>query len=120
MRRCLAVAVLAVVLAGLASSPASADPNPDFLTTFTLDCGTAGSFSVGVQTKAPAPKPIFVLEDGSVFRVSSLAIAEVNNGAPLFYVPGLFDSGLPQLTCTFIGAETGRHFTVTGFFTPAA
>lgn len=95
-----------------------AAPPSDSLNHFTLNCGSAGSFEVGVHTGGFA-KPIFILNDNRVFRVSSLAIEEVNNGEPIFNAPGLFKSNVEQLTCHFIGAETGRHFTVTGFFTPA-
>lgn len=96
----------------------SAAPPEETLTPFTLDCGSSGSFQVGVHQGGFA-KPIFVLNDNKLFRVSSLAIEEVNNGEPIFNAPGLIKSDIDQLTCHFVGAQTGRHFTVTGFFTPA-
>src|SRR5213594_1108301 len=99
MRRYLGISIIALALIGFAARAASADPNPDFLTRFTLDCGTSGSFSVGVNNHANATKPIFVLDDTAVFRISSLAIAEVNNGEPLIFIPGLFRSDVPQLIC---------------------
>ena len=119
LRRSLALAVAGLALAISAAPAANADPDPDLLVPFTLDCGSAGSFAVAVHAYAPLPKPIFVLDDTRVFRISSLSIAEVNGGAPLFLAPGLLASAVPQLTCHFVGTLTGRHFTVTGFLTPA-
>jgi hypothetical protein len=52
----------------------------------------------------------------SIFQSTSLTI----DGQLIFAEPGFIQNGQPQLTCTFIGAITGRHFTVTGFFTPAS
>lgn len=112
--------ILSLSNLGYLVMPANADPNPDFLTRFTIDCGSAGSFKVGVNNHAVLPKPIFVLDDTTVFRIASLSIQEVNNGEPLFYASGLFNSDVDLITCHFIGSETGRHFTVVGFFTPAS
>jgi hypothetical protein len=94
---------------------ASADPDPDFARTksFNLDCGSAGTYPVDfVESNLGT---FHVLGDSTmIFQTTSLTI----EGQLVFAEPGFDHNNRDQLTCTFIGVVTGRHFTVTGFFTP--
>jgi len=113
--------LMATGLVGLAlgfgmASAATADPNPDLTPakSFNLDCGSAGVFPVVfVESNLGT---FHVVDSTSIFQSTSLTI----DGTLIFAEPGFTQNGLPELTCTFIGALTGRHFTVTGFFTPPA
>jgi hypothetical protein len=111
---------LAVIgLAGLAlsfgiASSAAADPNPDLTParSFNLDCGTAGIFPVVfVESNLGT---FHVVGTTSIFQSTSLTI----DGTLIFAEPGSDRNAVAELTCGFVGVLTGRHFTVTGFFTP--
>jgi hypothetical protein len=111
------------LIAGLAASAlllgfpqvATADPNPDLTPgkSFNLDCGSAGTFPV-VFVESNLGTFHVTGDSTSIFQSTSLTI----EGNLIFAEPGSSHNGLPELTCTFTGALTGRHFTVTGFFTP--
>ena len=109
----LTTAALTLALAGVAS----ADPDPDLTParSFTLDCGSAGTFQV-VFVESNLGTFHVTGDSTSIFQATSLTI----DGTLVAAEPGFNRNGLPQLTCTFTGAATGRHFTVTGFFTPPA
>jgi hypothetical protein len=114
-RRWLAALLAAGVLVGGFASPARADPDPDLAPakSFDLNCGDAGVFHV---VFVESNLGTFHVVDGStsIFQSTSLTI----DGQLIFAEPGVGHNNRPQLTCTFTGAITGRHFTVTGFFTP--
>ena len=57
-----------------------------------------------------------VSDSTRIFQSTSLTIER----QLIFAEPGFTQNGRVQLTCTFVGVATGRHFTVTGFFTPAS
>jgi len=114
--------LLSLILGGLfvgslAVAPrVAADPDPDFdrAKHFDLDCGAAGTFDVVFVESHLGT--FHVLGDSTrIFQSTSLTI----EGELIFATPGFDANGRDLLTCTFIGAATGRHFTVTGFFTPA-
>jgi hypothetical protein len=101
----------------MAAPQASADPNPDFhrAKSFDLDCGADGTYRVVFVESHLGT--FHVLGDSTrIFQSTSLTIA----GELIFAEPGFQKNHRSQLTCTFIGVVTGRQFTVTGFFTPAA
>ena len=103
-----------VLVLGVAS--ADADPNPDVAgaKTFDLNCGDTGTFRV-VFVESHLGTFHVVGESTSIFQSTSRTI----DGEPIFAEPGPSKNGRAELSCTFTGALTGRHFTVTGFFTPA-
>jgi hypothetical protein len=107
------LAALALVLS--MPSTAAADPNPDLTParSFNLDCGSAGTFPV-VFVESHLGTFHVTGDSRQIFQSTSLTI----EGTLIFAEPGFNRNQLPELTCTFIGAATGRHFTVTGFFTP--
>ena len=100
-----------------AAQAASADPNPDITRakSFNLDCGSAGAFPV-IFVESHLGTFHVTGDSTSIFQSTSLTI----EGPLIFAEPGSNHNGLPELTCSFIGVVTGRHFTVTGFFTPPA
>jgi hypothetical protein len=114
----LLIAALAGSVAALgAPQVAAADPNPDLTParSFNLDCGTAGTFPV-VFVESHLGTFHVTGDSTSIFQSTSLTI----DGTLIFAEPGFNQNGTQELTCTFIGVVTGRHFTVTGFFTPSA
>lgn len=115
--RKLAVLLGVGVLLGLGAVQASADPNPDFARakSFDLNCGDAGTFPV-VFVESHLGTFHVLGNSTSIFQSTSLTI----EGQLIFAEPGFSQNKRDQLTCSFIGVVTGRHFTVTGFFTPPA
>jgi hypothetical protein len=115
MRKAVLTIALTLLPLAFGVGPASADPNPDFARakTFDLNCGEAGTFRV-VFVESHLGTFHVLGDSTSIFQSTSLTI----EGQPIFAEPGFSRNGRDQLTCTFIGAVTGRHFTVTGFFTP--
>jgi hypothetical protein len=115
MSRILIIALVAALALLSIPSIAAADPNPDLTParTFNLDCGTAGTFPV-VFVESNLGTFHVTGDSTQIFQSTSLTI----EGTLIFAEPGFNKNQLPQLTCTFIGVVTGRHFTVTGFFTP--
>jgi hypothetical protein len=116
MRKLVVLLGLAVLLA-LGAVQASADPNPDLAgaKSFDLNCGDAGTFPV-VFVESHLGTFHVLGDSTSIFQSTSLTI----DGQLIFAEPGFSQNERDQLTCSFIGALSGRHFTVTGFFTPPA
>lgn len=106
---------LMVLVAAVGASTAYADPDPDLAParTFVLYCGTAGDFQV-VFVESGLGTFHVVGDSTSIFQTTSLTI----EGVLVRAEPGFTKNGIVQLTCSFTGVTTGRHFTVTGFFTP--
>jgi hypothetical protein len=104
-----------VLVTAAGASTVYADPDPDLAParTFALDCGTAGVFQV-VFVESGLGTFHVVGDSSSIFQTTSLTI----EGVLVRAVPGFSKNGIAQLTCSFTGVTTGRHFTVTGFFTP--
>jgi hypothetical protein len=116
-KRLLAAGLATAALVFGAAQVAIADPNPDLTgaKSFDLDCGSAGSFPV-VFVESHLGTFHVTGDSTSIFQSTSLAI----DGTLIFAAPGRNHNGLPELSCSFVGVVTGRHFTVTGFFTPPA
>lgn len=113
--RLIATGLVALALGFGLSSGALADPDPDLnpnARSFNLDCGSAGVFPVVFVESHLGT--FHVVGSTSIFQSTSLTI----DGNLIAAEPGSSKNGRPELTCTFIGVVTGRHFTVTGFFTP--
>ncbi len=111
----LATLTLAVGLA-VSAAPASADPANANTLHITLDCGSAGTLDA-----------VFELSSSDSFHVVSMSSNFL--WKTLAYVTptgqsGVIDRGIEGsghknlVTCTYIGAVSGNHYTVTGFFTP--
>jgi len=113
-RRMVGGLLVASLAATLGAPLVSADPNPDLTgaRSFELDCGTAGTYSVVFVESGLGT--FHVVGDTRIFQSTSLTI----EGQLIRSEPGFAHNGISQLTCSFIGALTGRLFTVTGFFTP--
>jgi hypothetical protein len=119
MRRVALTLVTALTLAvalSIAAAPAGADPANANTLHITLDCGTAGTLDA-----------VFELSSSDSFHVVSMSSNFL--WKTLAYVTptgqsGVIDRGIEGgghkdlVTCTYIGAVSGNHYTVTGFFTP--
>jgi hypothetical protein len=119
MRRVALTLVTALTLAvalSIATAPAGADPANANTLHITLDCGTAGTLDA-----------VFELSSSDSFHVVSMSSNFL--WKTLAYVTptgqsGVIDRGIEGgghkdlVTCTYIGAVSGNHYTVTGFFTP--
>jgi hypothetical protein len=116
MRKLVVLLGLGVFLA-LGAVPAAADPNPDFARakSFDLNCSDSGTFPV-VFVESHLGTFHVLGDSTSIFQSTSLTI----DGQLIFAEPGFSRNERDQLTCSFIGAVSGRQFTVTGFFTPSA
>jgi hypothetical protein len=119
MRRVALTLVTALTLAvalSIAAAQAGADPANANTLHITLDCGTAGTLDA-----------VFELSSSDSFHVVSMSSNFL--WKTLAYVTptgqsGVIDRGIEGgghkdlVTCTYIGAVSGNHYTVTGFFTP--
>ena len=119
MRRVVLTGLAALALAvgiAVSAAPAGADPANSNTLNITLDCGTQGSIDA-----------VFELSSSDSFHVVSFSsnflwktLAYVTPGGQ----SGVIDRGIEGgghkdlVTCTYIGAVSGNHYTVTGFFTP--
>ena len=107
------------LLAGvaLATLPALALAHPDNSQTlhFTLTCDDGHVWNASFNGGAVA----FHLDDGQLFVWKEIDYVTPDNqsGSILRGIQGF--SGAPTVTCTYIGAVSGNHYTVTGFYPPA-
>src|SRR5512146_395009 len=105
------ITALAALTVSLVAAPiALADPDPDLTParSFVLDCGADGSYTV-VFVESNLGTFHVTGNSNSIFQSTSLSI----EGVLLFAEPGFGTNGRPEVTCSFVGAVTGRHFTVT-------
>ena len=119
MRRVIVTLIAALALAvgiAVSAAPAGADPANANTLHITLDCGPAGTLDA-----------VFELSSSDSFHVVSMSSNFL--WKTLAYVTptgqsGVIDRGIEGgghkslVTCTYIGAVSGNHYTVTGFFTP--
>lgn len=115
MKWIVGVAMLVATITGVTAENAFADHIGQ-----TLDCGTAGTYTVvGTDTAAGFPVPIgetnlFLLGDStSVLVIKTIRV----DGQLRFANPGFVANSAPVVTCTFTGPRTGNVFTVTGILT---
>ena len=111
------VASLVLTVTPLAfAASASADPANSNTLHITLDCGTAGQLPAVFELSSS--DSFHVVSFGSNFLWKTLAYVTPTGQS------GVIDRGIEGgghanlVTCRYIGAVSGNHYTVTGFFTP--
>jgi hypothetical protein len=116
MRKRLLPVIVAMGIAAALAAPAFADPNPDLAgaKSFDLNCGSAGTYAV-VFVESGLGTFHVAGDSTAIFQTKSLSI----DGQLIRTTPGFEPNGRTLVACTFTGVVTGRHFEVTGFFTPA-
>ena len=116
MRRILIAVAAAVTLLAIAAGPAAADPANTNTLHITLNCGTAGT--VDAVFELSSSDSFHVVQFSSNFLWKSLDFV-TPTGQTGRIERGIQGEGHSNLvTCTYIGAVSGNHYTVTGFFTP--
>jgi hypothetical protein len=119
MRRAVVTGLIALALAAevaVSAGPAGADPANANTLHITLDCGTQGSIDAVFELSSS--DSFHVVSFGSNFLWKTLAYVTPSGQS------GVIDRGIEGgghkdlVTCTYIGAVSGNHYTVTGFFTP--
>jgi hypothetical protein len=116
MRRILIAVAAAVTLLAIAAGPAAADPANKNTLHITLNCGTAGT--VDAVFELSSSDSFHVVQFSSNFLWKSLDYV-TPTGQTGRIERGIQGEGHSNLvTCTYIGAVSGNHYTVTGFFTP--
>ena len=116
MRRVLIVLAAVVTLLAIAAGPAAADPANKNTLHITLNCGSAGT--VDAVFELSSSDSFHVVQFSSNFLWKSLDFV-TPTGQTGRIERGIQGEGHSDLvTCTYIGAVSGNHYTVTGFFTP--
>ena len=116
MRRALILLAAAVTLLAIAAGPAAADPANKNTLHITLTCGSAGT--VDAVFELSSSDSFHVVQFSSNFLWKSLDFV-TPTGQSGRIERGIQGEGHSDLvTCTYIGAVSGNHYTVTGFFTP--
>jgi hypothetical protein len=116
MRRIVIAVAAAVTLLAIAAGPAAADPANKNTLHITLNCGTAGT--VDAVFELSSSDSFHVVQFSSNFLWKSLDYV-TPTGQTGRIERGIQGEGHSNLvTCTYIGAVSGNHYTVTGFFTP--
>ena len=116
MRRFLVlIGLLAVTAAGTASGAAAEHVGE------TLDCGTAGTFTIAAANGhgfsahvPPGETNAFFLADTTSVLIIKASYAD---GVLRFANPGFTANDKPLVTCTFSGPSSGRVYTVIGILT---
>jgi hypothetical protein len=115
MRRVLVLLLAAFVLAGIAAGPAGADPANKNTLHFTLTCPNG---SVDAVFELSSSDSFHIVQFSSNFLWKSLDYV-TPTGQSGRIERGIEGDGHKDLvTCTYTGAVSGNHYTVTGFFTP--
>ena len=103
--------------AALATLPSLALAHPDNSQTlhFTLTCDDGHVWNASFNGGPVA----FHLDDGQLFIWKQIDYVTPDNesGSILRGIKGF--AAAPTVTCTYIGAVSGNHYTVTGFYPPA-
>jgi hypothetical protein len=111
----LAATVTLVFLLGIAAGPAGADPANNNTLHFTLTCPNG---SVDAVFELSSSDSFHIVQFSSNFLWKSLDYV-TPTGQSGRLERGIEGGGHADLvTCTYIGAVSGNHYTVTGFFTP--
>jgi hypothetical protein len=104
-----------VLLMGIAAGPAAADPANNNTLHFTLTCPSG---SVEAVFELSSSDSFHIVQFSSNFLWKSLDYV-TPSGQTGRIERGIQGEGHSDLvTCTYIGAVSGNHYTVTGFFTP--
>ena len=115
MRRILVLLAVAATLLAVTVGPAGADPANKNTLHFTLTCPNG---SVEAVFELSSSDSFHIVQFSSNFLWKSLdyVTPDGQTGRIERGINGGGHSGL--VTCTYIGAVSGNHYTVTGFFTP--
>jgi hypothetical protein len=115
MRRLVILLAAVVTLLAVAAAPAAADPANKNTLHFTLTCPNG---SVEAVFELSSSDSFHIVEFSSNFLWKSLDFV-TPTGQTGRIERGIQGDGHSDLvTCTYIGAVSGNHYTVTGFFTP--
>jgi hypothetical protein len=116
MRRVLALLAAAATLLVLAAGPAAADPGNKNTLSFTLDCGSAGTVDAVFERSSSDSFHIVQISSNFLWKSLDYVTPDGQTGRIERGINGGGHSSL--VTCTYTGALSGNHYTVTGFFTP--
>jgi hypothetical protein len=115
MRRILVLLAAAATLLAVTAGPAGADPANKNTLQFTLTCPNG---SVDAVFELSSSDSFHIVQFSSNFLWKSLDYV-TPDGQTGRIERGINGQGHSDLvTCTYIGAVSGNHYTVTGFFTP--
>jgi len=115
MRHVLAV-LAAITLLGIAAAPAAADPANKNTLSFKLTC--PNGMTVDAVFELSSSDSFHIVQFSSNFLWKSLDYV-TPDGQSGRIERGIEGDGHKDLvTCTYTGAVSGNHYTVTGFFTP--
>jgi hypothetical protein len=115
MRHAVIALIAALTLMGIAAAPAAADPANKNTLSFTLTCPNG---SVTAVFELSSSDSFHIVQFSSNFLWKSLDYV-TPDGQSGRIERGINGGGHSELvTCTYIGAVSGNHYTVTGFFTP--
>jgi hypothetical protein len=116
MRRVLVLFAAAATLLVLAAGPAAADPANQNTLSFTLNCGSAGTVDAVFELSSSDSFHIVQFSSNFLWKSLDYVTPDGQTGRIERGINGGGHSGL--VTCTYIGAVSGNHYIVTGFFTP--
>jgi hypothetical protein len=115
MRHAVITLIATLTLMGIAAAPAAADPDNKNTLSFTLTCPNG---SVDAVFELSSSDSFHIVQFSSNFLWKSLDYV-TPTGQSGRIERGIQGGGHSDLvTCTYIGAVSGNHYTVTGFFTP--
>jgi len=115
MRRILVLLAAAATLLAVSAGPAAADPANKNTLQFTLTCPNG---SVEAVFELSSSDSFHIVQFSSNFLWKSLDYVTPTGQAGRIE-RGINGGGHSDLvTCTYTGAVSGNHYTVTGFFTP--
>jgi hypothetical protein len=115
MRRVLVLLAAAATLLAVTAGPAGADPANKNTLQFTLTCPNG---SVEAVFELSSSDSFHIVQFSSNFLWKSLDYV-TPTGQTGRIERGINGGGHSDLvTCTYTGAVSGNHYTVTGFFTP--
>jgi hypothetical protein len=116
MRHILIAVAAAVTLLAIAAGPAAADPANKNTLHITLNCGTAGTVDAVFELSSSDSFHVVQFSSNFLWRSLDYVTPTGQTGRIERGIQGEGHSNL--VTCTYIGAVSGNHYTVTGFFTP--
>ena len=103
-------------LVGIAAGPAAADPANKNTLHITLNCGSAGTVDAVFELSSSDSFHVVQFSSNFLWKSLDYVTPTGESGRIERGIQGEGHSGL--VTCTYIGAVSGNHYTVTGFFTP--
>jgi hypothetical protein len=120
MRRGTLVALVltAALLTVPGAGAAAADPANDHTLAITLACD--GGRTVDAVFELSSADAFHLVDIESNFLWKSLSFLDAASGQTVTITRGVQGGGHDLVTCTYTGPVSGNHYTVEGFFTPAA